>query len=174
MWLKNSFRSSRHGTTETNLSIIHEDTGSICGLTQWVKNPVLLWAVGVGWQLQLLIWRLAWKPPHARDAALKWPLKPPQIPKTEKQNSFIIFDTHWNSDFGYWLLGYVFGNSEQMLWRILFKICQLGIFLVLWFSLWASHKYLLVCTVIFTWICVAVIVAVLWYSMFQNTWVIIR
>jgi len=36
------FRSSHHGSVETNLSSIHEDTGSIPGLAQWVKDLVLL------------------------------------------------------------------------------------------------------------------------------------
>ena len=31
------------GTVEVNLNNSHEDTGSIPGLNQWVRNPVLLW-----------------------------------------------------------------------------------------------------------------------------------
>ena len=35
-------RSSPRGTAETNPTRNHEVVGSIPGLTQWVKNPVLL------------------------------------------------------------------------------------------------------------------------------------
>ena len=34
--------SSYHGSAVTNVTSIHEDEGLIPGLTQWVKDPVLL------------------------------------------------------------------------------------------------------------------------------------
>ena len=42
---KISSRSSHCGIAVMNPSDIHEDVGLIPGLTQWVKNPVLLKAV---------------------------------------------------------------------------------------------------------------------------------
>ena len=65
---ESSNRSSHHGAVERNPTRNHEVACLIPGLAQWVKDPVLLWAVvkvvdkarvwhccgyGVSWQLQL-------------------------------------------------------------------------------------------------------------------------
>ena len=63
-------RSSHRGTAETNPTRNHEVVGSIPGLNQWVKDPVLLWL----WYMPAAIapiQPLAWEPPHAMDADLK-------------------------------------------------------------------------------------------------------
>ena len=79
--------SSCRGTAETNPTGIHEVAGSIPGLTQRVKDLVLLWL----WcRLATVapIRPLAWEPPYAMCAALK---RPKKKKKGKKKNSVRVF-----------------------------------------------------------------------------------
>ena len=65
-----STRSSHCGSEVMNLTSIHEDTGLIPALTQWVKDPVLLWLL-----CRLAdadpIQPLAWELPYGAGVPLK-------------------------------------------------------------------------------------------------------
>ena len=68
--IKNPTRSSRLGTVEMNLTRNHEVAGLIPGLSQWVKDLVLLclWCRPAA---VAPIGPLAWEPPYATNVALK-------------------------------------------------------------------------------------------------------
>ena len=61
----------------------HEVVGSIPGLTQWVKDPTMLW-LRCGPAAVVLIRPLAWEHPYAMGVALKRPKQKNKTPTAIK------------------------------------------------------------------------------------------
>ena len=68
--LKCLFRRSCRSSVIMNLTSIHEDSGLIPALAQWVKDLALLW-LWCRLAVVALIRRLAWESPYAVGVALK-------------------------------------------------------------------------------------------------------
>ena len=66
----NCFGSSRCGLVVMNLTRNCEEAGSIPGITQWLKDPVLLW-LWCRLAAAALIRPLTWELPYAAQVALK-------------------------------------------------------------------------------------------------------
>ena len=74
---KMQWRSSCCGSAITNVTSSHEDVGSTPGLTQWVKDPAMLW-LWCRLAAIALTELLAWELPYASGVALKGKIKKKQ------------------------------------------------------------------------------------------------
>ena len=78
-----------------NLTRSNEVSGLIPGLTQWVKDPTLLWL----WHRLVaivLIRPLAWEPPYAIGVALEKAKRPKKKTKKKKKGMLVQFSVSQN------------------------------------------------------------------------------
>ena len=105
--LKDWYESPHHGSVETNLTSIHEDTGSILASLSGLRILLyceLWWGHRCGSDLVLLwcrptatapIQHLAWKPPYAMGKAKKKDKKIRQKKKKKKRQTGILLAYIW-------------------------------------------------------------------------------